>query len=239
MIHGPRPHRACRALGRCGRCRLSAAARPAARRRCARSSLPTCASTCAAPRQCRTEGLSALAFAVVDMRQGAAAAAAARAARHAAESADRRFAHRAGGDAWRRISRSCARSRCRARLGLRRWSRAPRRPSAVASLDHVVIRSPNPERAVALYAGRLGLSLRLDRTRAGVGCAPPLLPLRRSHRRGRARPQGRDRRRARSAVGPVLARARHRQGARAAARQPASTSPTSASAAVRAPRSSR
>jgi catechol 2,3-dioxygenase-like lactoylglutathione lyase family enzyme len=35
---------------------------------------------------------------------------------------------------------------------------------AVAGLDHVVIRSPNPERAVALYAGRLGLSLRLDRT---------------------------------------------------------------------------
>jgi catechol 2,3-dioxygenase-like lactoylglutathione lyase family enzyme len=35
---------------------------------------------------------------------------------------------------------------------------------AVAGLDHVVIRSPNPERAVALYGGRLGLSLRLDRT---------------------------------------------------------------------------
>jgi catechol 2,3-dioxygenase-like lactoylglutathione lyase family enzyme len=35
---------------------------------------------------------------------------------------------------------------------------------AVASLDHVVIRSLNAERAVALYAGRLGLSLRLDRT---------------------------------------------------------------------------
>ena len=34
----------------------------------------------------------------------------------------------------------------------------------MAGLDHVVIRSPNPERAVALYAGRLGLSLRLDRT---------------------------------------------------------------------------
>jgi catechol 2,3-dioxygenase-like lactoylglutathione lyase family enzyme len=28
----------------------------------------------------------------------------------------------------------------------------------------VVIRTPNPERAVALYAGRLGLSLRLDRS---------------------------------------------------------------------------
>jgi catechol 2,3-dioxygenase-like lactoylglutathione lyase family enzyme len=36
--------------------------------------------------------------------------------------------------------------------------------AAVSGLDHVVIRSPNPERAIALYAGRLGLSLRLDRT---------------------------------------------------------------------------
>lgn len=35
--------------------------------------------------------------------------------------------------------------------------------AAISSLDHVVIRSPNPERAVALYAGRLGLDLRLDR----------------------------------------------------------------------------
>ncbi|MEZ0301176.1 MAG: VOC family protein [Hyphomicrobiaceae bacterium] len=36
--------------------------------------------------------------------------------------------------------------------------------SCVSGLDHVVIRTPNPERAVALYAGRLGLSLRLDRS---------------------------------------------------------------------------
>jgi catechol 2,3-dioxygenase-like lactoylglutathione lyase family enzyme len=41
--------------------------------------------------------------------------------------------------------------------------------AAVASLDHVVIRSPNPERAVALYAGRLGLSLRLDRSEPAWG----------------------------------------------------------------------
>src|SRR5262245_26975976 len=41
--------------------------------------------------------------------------------------------------------------------------------SAVANLDHVVIRSPNPERAIALYAGRLGLSLRLDRSEPGWG----------------------------------------------------------------------
>jgi catechol 2,3-dioxygenase-like lactoylglutathione lyase family enzyme len=36
--------------------------------------------------------------------------------------------------------------------------------AAISSLDHVVIRSPNPDRAVALYAGRLGLDLRLDRS---------------------------------------------------------------------------
>src|SRR5262249_51796306 len=41
--------------------------------------------------------------------------------------------------------------------------------SAVGGLDHVVIRSPNPERAIALYAGRLGLSLRLDRTQPEWG----------------------------------------------------------------------
>ncbi len=36
--------------------------------------------------------------------------------------------------------------------------------SAISSLDHVVVRTPNPERAVAFYAGRLGLDLRLDRS---------------------------------------------------------------------------
>jgi catechol 2,3-dioxygenase-like lactoylglutathione lyase family enzyme len=36
--------------------------------------------------------------------------------------------------------------------------------SSIAALDHVVIRTPNPERAIALYAGRLGLDLRLDRS---------------------------------------------------------------------------
>jgi len=41
--------------------------------------------------------------------------------------------------------------------------------SAVTGLDHVVIRSPDPERAIVLYAGRLGLSLRLDRTEPAWG----------------------------------------------------------------------
>jgi catechol 2,3-dioxygenase-like lactoylglutathione lyase family enzyme len=43
------------------------------------------------------------------------------------------------------------------------------RDAVVTALDHVVIRSPNPERAVALYAGRLGLSLRLDRSEPAWG----------------------------------------------------------------------
>lgn len=36
--------------------------------------------------------------------------------------------------------------------------------ASVSALDHVVVRSPNPERAIAFYAGRLGLDLRLDRS---------------------------------------------------------------------------
>ena len=42
-------------------------------------------------------------------------------------------------------------------------------PSSVSGLDHVVIRSPNPERAVALYGGRLGLDFALDRTNQDWG----------------------------------------------------------------------
>jgi catechol 2,3-dioxygenase-like lactoylglutathione lyase family enzyme len=41
--------------------------------------------------------------------------------------------------------------------------------SAISSLDHVVIRSPNSERAIAFYAGRLGLDLRLDRSNPAWG----------------------------------------------------------------------
>jgi catechol 2,3-dioxygenase-like lactoylglutathione lyase family enzyme len=36
--------------------------------------------------------------------------------------------------------------------------------ASITALDHVVIRTPNPERAVAFYGGRLGLDLRLDRS---------------------------------------------------------------------------
>ena len=42
--------------------------------------------------------------------------------------------------------------------------------SDIAGLDHVVVRTQDAERAVALYGGRLGLDLRLDRA---VGNAAP------------------------------------------------------------------
>ena len=41
--------------------------------------------------------------------------------------------------------------------------------AAISTLDHVVVRTPNPERAIALYAGRLGLDLRLDRSNPAWG----------------------------------------------------------------------
>jgi len=41
--------------------------------------------------------------------------------------------------------------------------------ASITALDHVVIRSPNPERAIALYGGRLGLDLRLDRSNPDWG----------------------------------------------------------------------
>jgi catechol 2,3-dioxygenase-like lactoylglutathione lyase family enzyme len=41
--------------------------------------------------------------------------------------------------------------------------------ASITALDHVVIRTPDPERAVALYGGRLGLDLRLDRSNADWG----------------------------------------------------------------------
>lgn len=42
-------------------------------------------------------------------------------------------------------------------------------PDAIGGLDHVVIRSPDPQRALAVYGARLGLDLRLDQTYADWG----------------------------------------------------------------------
>ena len=50
--------------------------------------------------------------------------------------------------------------------GTEKWPLSPARvadEAAVGDLDHVVVNTTDPERAVALYGGRLGLDLRLDR----------------------------------------------------------------------------
>ena len=41
--------------------------------------------------------------------------------------------------------------------------------ASISALDHVVVRTPNPDRAIAFYAGRLGLDLRLDRSNPDWG----------------------------------------------------------------------
>lgn len=42
-------------------------------------------------------------------------------------------------------------------------------PGAVTRLDHVVVQTPNPDRALAIYGAKLGLDLRLDRSNADWG----------------------------------------------------------------------
>jgi len=41
--------------------------------------------------------------------------------------------------------------------------------AAVSGLDHIVVRTPDPERAAALYGARLGLDMRLDRSNEAWG----------------------------------------------------------------------
>jgi catechol 2,3-dioxygenase-like lactoylglutathione lyase family enzyme len=41
--------------------------------------------------------------------------------------------------------------------------------ASISALDHIVVRTPDPERAIAFYAGRLGLDLRLDRSNPDWG----------------------------------------------------------------------
>jgi catechol 2,3-dioxygenase-like lactoylglutathione lyase family enzyme len=51
----------------------------------------------------------------------------------------------------------------------RRRAPIPAEPGVIAGLDHLVIGTPDPERAIVLYAGRLGLDLRLDRSNPDWG----------------------------------------------------------------------
>jgi len=114
------------------------------------------------------EGLASLAFAVDDVEW-----AHRRLARlglepepvTAAESADRMSGARRR---WRRTRASTAATHG-VRIFLIQQGAPPPAPvaagpAAVTGLDHVVIRTPDPERAAALYGARLGLDMRLDRS---------------------------------------------------------------------------
>ena len=117
----------------------------------------------------RGEGLASLAFAVDDIER-----AHRRLARLvldpepvvAAESVDRGSGARR---AWRRTRASTTATRG-VRVFLMEQGALPPSPvmaaeaAAVTGLDHVVIRTPDPERAAALYGARLGLDMALDRS---------------------------------------------------------------------------
>lgn len=50
------------------------------------------------------------------------------------------------------------------------WPQSPATGAApVTELDHIVIRTPNPDRALGIYGAKLGLDLRLDRSNADWG----------------------------------------------------------------------
>jgi catechol 2,3-dioxygenase-like lactoylglutathione lyase family enzyme len=49
------------------------------------------------------------------------------------------------------------------------WPEAEAGPAAVTGLDHVVVNTPDPERAAALYGARLGLDMKLDRSNPDWG----------------------------------------------------------------------
>lgn len=80
-----------------------------------------------------------------------------------------------GEDSLSRRRRAWRRTRARVTPGVRLFAVAAEQPhpsapatvpeeGAVSGLDHLVIRTPAPERALAFYGAKLGLDLRMDRT---------------------------------------------------------------------------
>jgi len=77
-----------------------------------------------------------------------------------------------------------------------RQERAPPSPlagsdeaAAISTLDHIVVRTANPERAIAFYAGPARARSRLDRSNPAWGSRLLFFRCRRSCGRDRARPQ--------------------------------------------------
>ena len=55
------------------------------------------------------------------------------------------------------------------RPGVATWPEAEAGEAADTGLDHVVVRTPDPDRAAALYGARMGLDMRLDRSNPDWG----------------------------------------------------------------------
>ena len=110
--------------------------------------------------------------------------------------------------------------------------RLPTAAAPVTAMDHVVISTADPERAAALYGARLGLDMALDRSHPDWGrlmffrCGDLIVEI--VHRPGKDTRCG-----ARQALGPELARRRHRRDPGAACVCQASMCPTCAPAASR------
>jgi catechol 2,3-dioxygenase-like lactoylglutathione lyase family enzyme len=103
------------------------------------------------------EGLKSLVFAVDDIE--AAHRRCARVGLDPEEIGDR--------DGWRSFRANTERTNGVRLFFMRRREQAPVESGATNGLDHIVIRSPDAERAAALYGARLGLDMRLDRDVAG------------------------------------------------------------------------
>jgi catechol 2,3-dioxygenase-like lactoylglutathione lyase family enzyme len=72
----------------------------------------------------------------------------------------------AGGPLWRSFRANTERTHGVRLFFMRRaapLTPAPAQAGGVTGLDHIVVRTPDPERAAALYGARLGLDMRLDR----------------------------------------------------------------------------
>lgn len=70
-------------------------------------------------------------------------------------------------DGWRSFRLNTERTHGVRLFVLQRDAPLPLEAGAMRGLDHVVIRTPDPERAAALYGARLGLDMRLDREVTG------------------------------------------------------------------------
>lgn len=122
------------------------------------------------PAEGRGEGLKSIGFEAADI--GATARKLSRRGLVMGDIAEQAFSSSSGGGMSRRVAELSPASTHGVAMSLAETltpAGAVQAGASVGGLDHVVIRSPNPERAVALYGGRLGLDFALDRTNQDWG----------------------------------------------------------------------